>query len=67
MPYGRLGERVRQLRLKQGLTQPALAARASLSRIYIAKLEGGERTSPSFPALARLARALGARLLVDLR
>jgi transcriptional regulator with XRE-family HTH domain len=54
------GRRIKQLRESQGLTQPALAAKARVSVSYLAKLEAGERQSPSAPALGRLARALGA-------
>jgi transcriptional regulator with XRE-family HTH domain len=60
-----LGRRIRQLRRRRGLSQAALAAAAGLSRIYVAKLEAGER-APSLRALARIARALGVRLWVDL-
>ena len=66
MSWRKVGDQIRQLRLKRGLTQDQLAAKARLSRIYIAKLEGGDRISPSFPALARIARALGATLHIDL-
>jgi transcriptional regulator with XRE-family HTH domain len=66
MTWRGLGDQIRQLRLKRGLTQDQLAAKAKLSRIYIAKLEGGDRMSPSFPALARIARALGAKLHINL-
>ncbi|MEO8601255.1 MAG: hypothetical protein ABI629_01630 [bacterium] len=34
---------------------------------YIAKIEGGERIASSLPALERIARALGLRLVVELR
>lgn len=61
-----LGERIKQLREERGLTQEELASRARLSRIYIAKLEQGDRLSPSFPALERIARALGVRVRIDL-
>jgi transcriptional regulator with XRE-family HTH domain len=62
----RLGEQIRRLREERGLTQEALANRAKLSRIYIAKLEAGDRASPSFPALKRIARALGVKLRIAL-
>jgi len=48
------------------MTQAELAKRAGLSWIYIAKLEAGDRVSPSLPVLERIARALGARLRVEL-
>ena len=47
------------------MTQAELAKRAGLSWIYIAKLEAGDRMA-SLPALERIARALGARLRVEL-
>lgn len=61
-----IGGQIRRLRLKRGLTQAELARRARLSWIYIAKLEGGDRISPSLPVLDRIARALGARLRIEL-
>lgn len=60
-----LGARIKRTREQRGLTQVGLAKKAGLSRIYIAKLEGGERKSPSLPTLERLAKALGVTL-VDL-
>lgn len=66
MTYRTLLSQIRQLRLQRGLTQAELAKRAGLSWIYIAKLEGGDRVSPSLPALNRIARALGATLQVEL-
>ena len=57
---------IRQLRARRRLTQAELAKRAELSWIYIAKLEAGDRLSPSLPVLERIARALGARLRVEL-
>jgi transcriptional regulator with XRE-family HTH domain len=62
-----LGTRIRKLRERRQMTQAELAARARLSRIYIQKLELGDRISPSLPALERIARALGATLRIDLR
>jgi transcriptional regulator with XRE-family HTH domain len=61
-----LGERIKRLREKRGLTQAQLAERTGLSTIYIRKLEAGERTAPSFKALERLAQVLNATLRVDL-
>jgi transcriptional regulator with XRE-family HTH domain len=60
-----LGGRIKAAREQGGLTQNELAARAGISRIYIAKLEGGARNSPSLPVLDRIAKALGVTL-VDL-
>ena len=61
-----VGKLIRELRTRQGISQERLAQKARLSRIYIAKLEAGERASPSLPALQRIADALGAKLKIDL-
>lgn len=61
-----LGRRIKELREQQGLTQQGLADKAGLSRIYVQKLEAGERESPSWDALERIAQALGATLRIDL-
>ena len=66
MQWRKIGERIRALRVAKGLTQDELATTADLSRIYVQKLEAGERVSPSFPALERLARALDATLDVEI-
>jgi transcriptional regulator with XRE-family HTH domain len=60
------GERIRELREKRRLTREALAEKTGVSAVYIKKLEAGERTSPSLPALASIARALGATLQIEL-
>jgi len=54
-----LGARIKAGRERRSLTQNELATRAGVSRIYIAKLEGGDRQSPSLPVLDRIARVLG--------
>ncbi len=59
-----LGREIKRRREARGLTQPALAKRAGIAVSYLAKLEGGERLSPSFPTVVRLARALGCRAAV---
>jgi transcriptional regulator with XRE-family HTH domain len=61
-----VGQRVRELRERRRLTREALAEMAGVSAVYIKKLEAGERTSPSLPALARIARALGATLRIEM-
>jgi transcriptional regulator with XRE-family HTH domain len=60
-----LGRRLRARRAAHDETLAAVAARAGLSVPYIANLENG-RGNPTLAALARLAAALGARLVVDL-
>ncbi|HKW91588.1 MAG TPA: helix-turn-helix transcriptional regulator [Methylomirabilota bacterium] len=59
-PQGKeLGVLVRELRERQGLTQPQLAERAQLAPSYITLLESGQQVSLSPSAVSRLARALG--------
>ena len=62
-----LGQRIRQAREAQGLSQLALAARADVSRPYIVMLESGARSSTSIPVLRRLAKALGVDVAALLR
>ena len=57
------GDRVRARRLRLGLSQEALALRASINRTYIASLEAGRR-NPSLDLMARLAGALDVVLSV---
>ena len=65
MTLADLGVRIKQARERQGLTQQMLASKAGISRIYVAKLEAGDRQSPSLPTLERIAQALKLKL-VDL-
>jgi transcriptional regulator with XRE-family HTH domain len=55
----KLGEIVRELRERQGLTQVQLAERAQLAMSYITLLESGQQSNLSPSVLGRLARALG--------
>ena len=54
----RFGLNVRRLRLKKGLSQPALARRAGISANYVGTLERGIQ-NPSLKTLERLAKGLG--------
>jgi transcriptional regulator with XRE-family HTH domain len=58
---GRLGERVRDLRRKRGLTLDLLAERSGVSRAMISKLERGEK-NPTLVVAAKVAEGLGVRL-----
>jgi transcriptional regulator with XRE-family HTH domain len=52
-----LGEAVRTLRQRVGLSQNALAARAELDPASIARIEAGE-VDPSWGSMRRIARGL---------
>jgi transcriptional regulator with XRE-family HTH domain len=54
-----LGEVVRELRERQGLSQAQLAERAQLALSYITLIEAGQTVNLSPTALARLSRVLG--------
>ncbi|HZB84122.1 MAG TPA: XRE family transcriptional regulator [Rubrobacteraceae bacterium] len=58
---GKLGTRVRELRLVRGLTLEALAERSSVSRAMISKLERGEK-NPTLVVAAKVAEGLGVSL-----
>lgn len=52
------GERVRTLRTEKGLSLPALAERADLSKGLLSKLENNEDSNPSLTTLYKIAEAL---------
>lgn len=54
-----LGELVRDLRERQGLTPAQLAERAQLALSYLTLVESGQTVNLSPSALGRLARVLG--------
>ena len=56
-----LGEKIKELRNKQGLTQEELADRAELSKGFISQLER-DKTSPSIATLEDLLQCLGTTL-----
>ena len=60
-----LSAQIRAWRLRRGLTQAALAERAGLSHIFVAKVEGGARL-PSWPTLERIARVLHVTVRIEL-
>lgn len=53
-----LGERVRELRLKKGLTLESLAERAGSSKSYMWEIENKEVARPSAEKLHMIAQAL---------
>lgn len=60
----KLGQQLRLLRKRRGLTQAALAERAGMPRPKIVLLEQG-RGSVSFESYARLAAALDSTLCIE--
>lgn len=54
-----VGARIRQVRLRHGLSQAALARAAKVSRPYIVQLENGTVTRPGADKVTRIAEALG--------
>jgi len=58
---GLIGRRVREARLKLGLTQECLAARANLHYSYIGQVERGNKV-PSLKTLSKIAKALNLKV-----
>ena len=58
MDYVRLGQRIREERLKLGLTQARLAEDTDISEAYAGQIERGERNL-ALDTLVRLANRLG--------
>jgi DNA-binding XRE family transcriptional regulator len=63
----RLAVQMARLRCKLGLTQAALAARMATSQQAVARLERGDYDGVSLRTLERVAEALGAELVLNLR
>ena len=57
------GERLKELRLKKGISQEVLADRCGLDRTYISGLERGLR-NPSLICVFRVSRGLGVNIEV---
>jgi transcriptional regulator with XRE-family HTH domain len=56
---GGIGDRVRRLRVRAGLTQQALAVAAGLSVSAVAQIEAGKTPDPRLSTLRAMAGALG--------
>lgn len=54
-----IGQNVKSLRLRAGLTQREVSARANLSHSFICQIEKGRHPSVGAAALQNIARALG--------
>ena len=53
-------------RVREGLSQRALADRLGVKQPYVARLESGEH-NPEIPTLVKLSRSLGIEFLIDIR
>lgn len=53
----RVGQRIKALRKKKGLSQEELASRAKIHRTYMGKIERGESNPPLF-TLYKIAKAI---------
>lgn len=53
------GRRVKQLRLKKGLTQSELAGQCGLTRVFMSQIENGHVKSIMVSTALALAKALG--------
>lgn len=62
-PEGKLfGERLRDVRLKRGVTQQALAVAAGMSEAYISNMEHGLKV-PSLTTIIRISVALDCKVM----
>ena len=57
-----LAKKIRELRIKKGLSQEKLARLAGISYNTIVKIESGESKRPTFQTMAGIANALGVSL-----
>lgn len=55
------GKKVREVRLKQGLSQGDVARKLNLHRSYVSGIERGVR-NPSLKVVQKIAKALGAKV-----
>ena len=54
-----IGENIKKLRAKQGISQDDLARKAELKYSTLAKIEGDFVTKPGVQMIAKIAKALG--------
>lgn len=60
----RLGSAIRRLRTDRGLTQEELAASAGVSRLWLSRVENGQRAGLEFSLILQVLDALDASLLI---
>ena len=58
-------EKIRRLRMDQGLSLQALADKSGITKSYLSQVERGHR-KPSFDIMEIIATALGATILIQL-
>ena len=61
MDYSLIGERIKEERTKQGISQDVLSEKAELSQSFLGQIERGERKF-SLSTLIKIANSLGASL-----
>ncbi len=54
-----IGERIRELRKEKGISQEALAVKAGMPMVSLAKVEQGKIQKPAFQMVWKIAIALG--------
>lgn len=54
-----IGDKIRQIRKKQGLTQDALAKKADIPYTTLTKIESNVITKPSIQTVGKIAKGLG--------
>lgn len=57
----KVGQRIRELRLKQNLSQEKLALKAGVDRTYLAGVESGKRNA-TITSIDKIVKALGVEL-----
>lgn len=57
-----IGDKIKQLRNKQGLTQDALARKAEIPYTTLTKIETNVITKPSIQTVVKIAKGLGVSL-----
>ncbi len=57
-----VGNNIKELRKKKGLTQDGLARKAGIPYTTLAKLESNVVKKPSVQTVAKIARALGVKI-----
>jgi len=57
-----IGDKIKQIRNKKGLTQDALARKAELPYTTLTKIESNVITKPTIQPVAKIAKALGVNI-----